>query len=317
MYRTITSTRKTEIIFIVVTLIAGLIATAAPAQAGGATLPPGGTFTDDNGNAHEGFIEAIAAEGITQGCDQAGTLYCPSDFVNRGQMATFIARALELPDATGDHFDDDDGTTHEGNINKIFEAGVTAGFPDGTYRPDGLVRRDQMASFLARGIELNAPTGDYFDDDEGNIHEDNINAMAENSITLGCDAAGTMYCPDDNVRRDQMASFIGRALDLEEMVPPPPIVVDNSVDVFNFGFDPNPFVIDGTAGWVVFQVTEGTHRMVEGTPSAPVSGGFDTENLSEGDTSNLIFLLATGATTIQYFCSIHPTTMQGEIQITG
>ena len=68
-----------------------------PARAGG--LPPGGTFVDDDGNTHEGFIEAIAAAGITQGCDQSGTLYCPSDLVLRGQMASFIARGLELPAA--------------------------------------------------------------------------------------------------------------------------------------------------------------------------------------------------------------------------
>lgn len=28
-----------------------------------------GTFTDDDGNVHEGYIEAIAAEGITGGCN--------------------------------------------------------------------------------------------------------------------------------------------------------------------------------------------------------------------------------------------------------
>ena len=35
-------------------------------------LPPGGTFTDDNGNEHEGMIEAIAAAGITLGCNPKG-----------------------------------------------------------------------------------------------------------------------------------------------------------------------------------------------------------------------------------------------------
>ncbi len=34
-------------------------------------LPPGGTFSDDNGNIHEGNIEAIAAEGVTKGCNRS------------------------------------------------------------------------------------------------------------------------------------------------------------------------------------------------------------------------------------------------------
>jgi hypothetical protein len=35
-----------------------------------ADLSPGGTFTDDDGSMFEGAIEAIAAEGITVGCNQ-------------------------------------------------------------------------------------------------------------------------------------------------------------------------------------------------------------------------------------------------------
>ena len=61
-------------------------------------LPPGGSFVDDDGNVHEGSIEAIAAAGITFGCDPpANDRYCPDQIVNRGQMAAFLARALDLP----------------------------------------------------------------------------------------------------------------------------------------------------------------------------------------------------------------------------
>lgn len=190
------------------------------AQAG-TTLPPGGTFTDDDGNTHEGMIEAIAAIGVTQGCNVEGTLYCPDDFVSRAQMASFLARALSLPDATQDWFTDDDGNTHEDNINKIAEAGVTLGIGNGLYDPDGFVTRAQMASFLARALELPDSVTDWFTDDDGDTHEDNINKIADDGITLGCDDQGN-YCPRDNVRRDQMASFIGRALGLTEIIPPPP-----------------------------------------------------------------------------------------------
>ena len=195
-----------------------VIATAGISAAGG--LPPGGTFTDDDGNAHEAFIEAIAADGITSGC--GGTLYCPADNVTRAQMASFLARALDLPESTTDWFGDDDGNAHESNINKIADAGVTLGVGGGNFAPDDIVARDQMASFLARAVPgLSASAGDFFSDDDGNTHEANINVMAANAITLGCDSSGTIYCPSDPVRRDQMASFIGRALGLDPIVPPP------------------------------------------------------------------------------------------------
>ena len=67
-------------------------------------------------------------------------------------MASFIARALDLPPATHDYFSDDNGQTHEADINKVAEAGITGGCADGRYCPTGPVYREQMASFLARAL---------------------------------------------------------------------------------------------------------------------------------------------------------------------
>jgi hypothetical protein len=41
------------------------------------------------------FIEQLAADGITGGCD--ATHYCPDQPVTRGQMAVFLATAFHLP----------------------------------------------------------------------------------------------------------------------------------------------------------------------------------------------------------------------------
>jgi hypothetical protein len=208
-----------------------------------AQLPPGGTFTDDNGNTHEGYIEAIAAAGITSGCDTS--LYCPAADVTRGQMASFLARALDLPPAARDWFPDDAGLVHEDNINRIADAGVTTGFSDGTYRPAEPVRRDQMASFLARALELPVALQDYFSDDTGLVHEDNINRIAAAGVTQGCDDG--VYCPSENVRRDQMASFLGRALDLDPIVPRVP-----AGTVFSGPIASQP----GFSGTITFEVSD-------------------------------------------------------------
>ncbi len=61
-------------------------------------LPAGtpGTFTDDTG-IFETNIEALAAAGITRGCNPpTNDRYCPNDPVTRGQMAAFLNRALDL-----------------------------------------------------------------------------------------------------------------------------------------------------------------------------------------------------------------------------
>ncbi len=208
----------------VIALLLGAGAAAA------ATLPPGGTFVDDNGNVHEGFIEAIAAEGITLGCNPpANDRYCPSAFVTRDQMAAFLVRALDLTDDGGrDWFQDDDGSTFEADINKLAAAGVTVGCnppANDNYCPGGNVTRGQMAAFLVRAYNYVDPgKGDWFSDDDGSTFEADIDRLATAGITVGCNPpANDRYCPNDLVRRDQMASFLGRAEGLTPMVPPPAV----------------------------------------------------------------------------------------------
>ena len=197
-----------------------LLAASVPASVAAAELPRGGTFWDDDGNTHEGMIEAIVAEGITAGCSSDGRYYCPSAPVTRGQMASFLSRALDLPPADRDYFTDDLGATHADNINRIAAAGIAEGRADGTFGADAHVTRAQMATFLSRGLELEAAPDHGFDDVSG-VHADSVNRVAQAGITLGCDASGTRFCPSEVVDRAQMASFIGRGLGLEANVPPP------------------------------------------------------------------------------------------------
>jgi hypothetical protein len=42
------------------------------------------------------FIEALAASGITSGCQSSPPLYCPDQALTRGQMAVFLSKALGL-----------------------------------------------------------------------------------------------------------------------------------------------------------------------------------------------------------------------------
>jgi hypothetical protein len=50
---------------------------------------------------------------------------------------------------------------------------------------------------------------DAFGDDDGSIHEADIQALAATGITRGC--APDLYCPDQSVTRAQMAAFLHRA----------------------------------------------------------------------------------------------------------
>ena len=192
-----------------------------------AALPPGGTFTDDHGNVHEANIEAIAAAGITKGCNPPDNdRYCPKSSVTRGQMAAFLRRAFSLPASATDYFVDDDDSVFEGDINAVAEAGITKGCnpPDNDrFCTDSEITREQMAAFLRRAFGYPSTAVDHFTDDDTSGFEADINAIAEAGVTKGCNPpANDRYCPDSSVTRGQMASFFTRALGLEPIVPPPP-----------------------------------------------------------------------------------------------
>ena len=124
-------------------------------------------------------------------------------------MAMFLDRALALPAATVDYFDDDDGKTGEGSINALAKAKITGGCAPCRFCPTASVSRAQMAMFLDRALALPNATTDYFDDDDGKTGEGSINALALSKITGGC--GPRRYCPTTSVTREQMAAFLYRA----------------------------------------------------------------------------------------------------------
>lgn len=182
---------------------------AAPAFAHGA-------FWDDDGNTHEASIEAIADRGITRGCDPpVNQQFCPNLDIPRDQMAAFIARAAGWEESNSNAFEDDDGNIFEGYINALADRGITKGCnpPENShYCPDLDIPRDQMAAFLDRAFVEQEADRDYFVDDERNMFEQHINNIAAADITRGCNPPeNDRYCPDRDVPRDEMASFIARA----------------------------------------------------------------------------------------------------------
>ncbi len=179
-----------------------------------AGVGPDGIFTDDNDSVHAANIDQIARLGITLGCNPPdNTEFCPDRDVTRGEMAAFLVRSLGLPSTSTDYFPDDSGSTFEGDINALAEAGITTGRSDGTYGPNDLLTRGEMAAFMNRAF-VDAPgAGDTFTDDDNSIFEADIEAIAAAGITLGCNPpTNDQFCPDRNLIRAEMATFLARAL---------------------------------------------------------------------------------------------------------
>lgn len=119
-----------------------------------AALP--GRFTDTANSVHAASIDALAAAGITLGCNPPdNTEFCPDRPIDRGEMAAFLSRALELPAAGDtDYFQDDATSVFETAINRLAAAGITSGCGTGAYCPYSLLPRSEMAVLLARALGL-------------------------------------------------------------------------------------------------------------------------------------------------------------------
>jgi hypothetical protein len=112
------------------------------------------------------YIEFCAAEGVVQG--YPGGSYRPSEPVNRGQMAVYIARSITIPTGAPDP---DDFVPSPGStfpdvtadnewawcfqyVEYIADLDIVLGYPDGTYRPEEVMARDQMAVYIQRAFHL-------------------------------------------------------------------------------------------------------------------------------------------------------------------
>ena len=195
---------------------AGVVASVVMPLAGPVDPEPSVFVDVDPNSVHAVSIEVLFEEGIVQGTSES--TYGPSLPVRRDQMASFLARALELdiPEEFDLPFIDiPPANTHAGAIAAIVEAGITQGVSETMFAPSTPVTREQMATFLTRGFDLDIPEEidlPFTDVSAGSTHEASIAALLDARITAG--RTETTFAPGDQVRRDEMATFLARALGL-------------------------------------------------------------------------------------------------------
>jgi hypothetical protein len=113
-------------------------------------------------------------------------------------------------------FTDVAGTAHAPGVACVYAWDIAAGRSADEFAPGALVTRGQMAAFLANlletaGVALPTSPPDAFVDDEGSMHEQQINQLAALGVVRGRTA--DTYAPSDTVKRAEMATFLVRAHD--------------------------------------------------------------------------------------------------------
>lgn len=110
-------------------------------------------------------------------------------------------------------------------IRAIKDAGITTGYPDGTFRPEDTVTRAQMATFIIRAIE-GEPTSynpnPYFADvSPTHWAFKYVQRVRERNIAQGYPGTN-LYGPEDEVTREQMAKMLIMGLVSQGRISEPP-----------------------------------------------------------------------------------------------
>ena len=182
----------------------------ASAQTAGFSDVPDGVY-------YTAPVEALAADGVFAGTECEAAKFCPNTPLKRWEMAVWLVRVIQgqdPPALTASRFADVDASDwYAPHVDQMFRLGITTGCGDGTrFCPDGQVTRAQMAVFLVRAYEWTGSPDISFDDVPHDAwYAEYVGALAHNGVTTGC-GDGTRFCPDGQVTRAQMATFLHRAI---------------------------------------------------------------------------------------------------------
>jgi hypothetical protein len=199
-------------------------------------VPPTNAFFD--------AINLFYQKGITTGCSASPMDFCPTADVTRAEMAVFIVRAVY----GGDNFTLNQSTPYfidvpEGSfgylwIQKMYELGITTGCAPQLFCPTDPVTRDEMAVFITRmrfeQTPFTYPQTPYFTDVPTTDPDfPYVQRLAYDQVTTGC---GTnLYCPTQDVLREQMAAFILKGAFNEELPAGTPVITAISPDTLAVG----------------------------------------------------------------------------------
>lgn len=179
----------------------------------------GGSRPSLNTKDHYGYIIGYPVDYYTgqPTTDQTKKPVRPEGKITRAEVATIYFRMLTdesrtkfwsqssgYPDVkTGDWFNN--------AVSTLSNAGIIAGYEDGSFRPNGYITRAEFATIAARFFDVTYNGKDLFPDISGHWAKDYINQAANKGFVNGYED-GT-FKPDRNITRAEAVTLVNRTLD--------------------------------------------------------------------------------------------------------
>lgn len=173
------------------------------------------------GHPLETEMRSVIAKGIMSGYRDG--VYGPNDPITRAQFATFLSRALDLPEGVSNFKDVPSHYPLRDGIARAASASLVGGYPDQTFRPNEYITREQMAAMIDRALAYRnierTPIQLSFIDTEKiqPIFRTSVAHNAYFGIVAGNRTSkGFEFAPKERATRAHAAAFINRLLKVIE-----------------------------------------------------------------------------------------------------
>ena len=174
----------------------------------------------DAGTETEAAINALHRLGLFTGTLCQSNRLCPNDPMQRWIAAVWLVRLIDgddPPAVTESRFEDvnassmwEESVWYAAHVERLAEEEITVGCRQDplNFCPDVMLRRAQVASWLARAFDLDTAESQDFVDAVGSVHEANINAVVAAGVMSGCSTDPKNFCLDDTVTKGEMARYV-------------------------------------------------------------------------------------------------------------
>ncbi|TYR76006.1 S-layer protein [Rossellomorea vietnamensis] len=233
--------KKIPMLFVLIALVLSLI------------VPSNALAADDiTDHRFEKDMRSLIEKGILTG--YANGKYLPDDSITRAEFAVLIVKALEIEQlakadfsvaqlSEGTFFTDvEAGDWYYSSIKAASELKIVNGYPDGSYKPDKKISRQEMAVMIMNAINSKgvlteeAPLDGFSDADKIQSYAvESVQRLLSLEVMLGKQLNGKVFfAPQDDTTRGETAAVINRALKIIY----PPKALDYKVATLEEGKDP-------------------------------------------------------------------------------
>ena len=179
----------------------------------------GGSRPSLNTKDHYGYIIGYPVDYYTgqTTTDQTKKPVRPEGKITRAEVATIYFRMLTDESRTkfwsqnSGYSDVKTGDWFNNAVSTLSNAGIIAGYEDGSFRPNGYITRAEFATIAARFFDVTYNGKDLFPDISGHWAKDYINQAANKGFVNGYED-GT-FKPDRNITRAEAVTLVNRTLD--------------------------------------------------------------------------------------------------------